>query len=85
MRAEFEISDAEEKTKREKDATSKPKLPKLKITKSKGTHLEWMQFWGQFEIEVDRLSLTPLTKLSYLKEFVDPKVMERLLMVCHLI
>ena len=44
MRSEFEKRDVEEKAKREKDATSKSKLPKLEITKFKETHLDWMRF-----------------------------------------
>ena len=33
-----------------------------------------MRFWGQFDVEIDRSNLTLVTKFSYLKEFVDPKV-----------
>ena len=42
--------------------------------KFKGTQLDWMQFWGQFDVEIDRSNLRPVTKFSYLKEFVNPKV-----------
>ena len=74
MRSELERKDVKEKTKREKDTISKRKLTKLEITKFKRTHLDWMQFWGQFDVEIDRSNLTPVTKFSYLKDFVNPKV-----------
>ena len=52
----------------------KVKLPKLEITKFKGTHLDWLRFWNQFENEIDKSHLSPVAKYSYLKEFVEPKV-----------
>ena len=33
-----------------------------------------MQFWGQFDVEIERSNLTSATKFSYLNKFVDPKV-----------
>ena len=50
------------------------KLPKLVITKFKGTHADWPRFWGQFEAEIDKSGVPQATKFSYLKELVDPKV-----------
>eukprot|EP00112_Aurelia_sp_Birch-Aquarium-sp1_P004317 Seg1487.14 transcript_id=Seg1487.14/GoldUCD/mRNA.D3Y31 product="hypothetical protein" protein_id=Seg1487.14/GoldUCD/D3Y31 len=38
------------------------KLPKLEITKFKGTHMDWFRFWSQFETEVDRQNIDPVTK-----------------------
>lgn len=29
------------------------KLPKLKITKFNGTHIDWFRFWNQFKAEID--------------------------------
>ena len=49
------------------------KLPKLEITKFKGTHIDWFRFWIQFEAEIDKQSIDPITKFNYLKEFLDPK------------
>ena len=43
-----------------------------------------MQFWGQFDVEIDRSNLTLVTKFSYLKEFVNPKV-RILIDGCHLL
>ena len=51
----------------------KVKLPKLEITNFKRNHLDWTRFWSQFETEIDRSSLSPVAKFSYLKEFLEPK------------
>ena len=50
----------------------KVKLPRLIISKFKGTSLDWLRFWSQFEMGVDRADITTVSKFSYLKEF-DPK------------
>ena len=50
------------------------KLPKLEITKFRGTHMDWFRFWSQFETEVDKQNIDPVTKFNYLKEFLEPKV-----------
>lgn len=50
------------------------KLPKLTITKFNGTSIDWMRFWGQFTEGIDKFEKAAVTKFSYLKEFVDPKV-----------
>ena len=42
------------------------KLPKLIITKFKGSHTDWLPFWNIFEAEID--------KCSDLKDLVEPKV-----------
>ena len=63
--------DLERKTRSEERSDAKPeikvKLPKLEITKFKGNHLDWMLFWNQFETKMDRSSLSPVAKFSYLK------------------
>ena len=46
----------------------------MEITKFNGTHLDWTRFWNQFSVEIDSSRLASVTKLSYLKEFVEPKV-----------
>ena len=50
------------------------KLPKLVITKFKGTHIDWLRFWSQFEAEVDAAEIAKVTKFSYLKELLEPKL-----------
>ena len=50
------------------------KLPKLVITKFGGELTDWPRFWNQFEAEIDRSEVAAVTKFSYLKELVNPKV-----------
>lgn len=57
-----------------KQPESKVKLPKLEITKFKGTHMDWFRFWNQYEVEIDKADISPVTKFSYLKELVIPTV-----------
>ena len=50
------------------------KLPKLEITKFRGELTDWPRFWSQFEAEIDKAEIAGVTKYSYLKELVDPKI-----------
>ena len=50
------------------------KLPKLSISRFRGTHLDFFRFWNTFETEVDKATIDPITKFNYLKEFLEPKV-----------
>ena len=50
------------------------KLPKLTITKFNGTYTDWVRFWGQFEVEIDRPDVPHVTKFSYLKELLSQNV-----------
>ena len=50
------------------------KLPKLVITKFSGELTDWPRFWNQFEAEINRTEVAAVTKFSYLKELVGPKV-----------
>ena len=52
----------------ENDLATNAKLPKLIITKFKGTHLDWKRFWNQFKAEIDSANIPQITKFSYLKE-----------------
>ena len=54
------------------------KMPKLVITKFDGTHQDWIRFWGQFEAQIDKSSVDPVTKFSYLKELVEVKVRKQI-------
>ena len=67
-------ADLERKTRKEERKDEKPGVKvKIEITKFKGNHLDWTHFWSQFETEVDRSSLSPVAKFSYLKEFRGTK------------
>ena len=76
----FEVRQALEKKAEmssERDAREnsvKVKLLKLIISKFEGTNLDWLRFWSQFEMEIDRADITTVSKFSYLKELVIPKV-----------
>ena len=50
------------------------KLPKLVITKFDGTCLHWFRFWNQFESEIDKAEIGSVSKFSYLKELLIPRV-----------
>ena len=52
----------------------KVKLPKLFITTFNDTYLDWFRFWNQFESDIEKSELSPVSKFSYLKELVTPKV-----------
>ena len=69
----FEKGLEEDKSKTTNQHTA-AKLPKLVIAKFQGTHLDWQRFWGQFVTEVDEADISPITKLSYLKSLLVPKV-----------
>ena len=50
------------------------KLPELVITKFDGSYMDWPRFWGQFSETIDKTSVAPITKFTYLRELVDKKV-----------
>ena len=50
------------------------KMPKLVISKFQGTPQDWIRFWGQFEAQIDKSTVDPVTKFSYLKDLVEVKV-----------
>ena len=61
---------------RGKDNNKDPKckLPHLVISQFNDTHIDYFRFWNQFETQIDKSELSPVTKLSHLKELVIPKV-----------
>ena len=69
MRKQFEKKEG--KTKEDPQA----KLPKLVISKFEGTALDGFTFWNQFETGIDQQDhISPVTKYSYLKEFLLPRL-----------
>ena len=50
------------------------KLPKLVISKFDGSFMDWPRFWGQFSEAIDKSSIAPISKLTYLLELLEPKV-----------
>ena len=49
------------------------KLPKLVITKFNGSFKDWPRFWGQFIEGINKSSVAPITKFTYLLELLVPK------------
>ena len=57
-----------------KEQSINAKLPKLQITRFNGTHTDWLRFWNQFKAEIDSADVPQITKFSYLKELLEPRV-----------
>ena len=43
------------------------------IIKFNGTHFDWFRFWNQFESDIEKSQLSPVSNFSYLKELVSQK------------
>ena len=54
--------------------TQSAKLPKLVISKFGGSCMNWPKFWGQFSEAIDKSSVAPITKFTYLLELLEPQV-----------
>ena len=50
------------------------KLPKLVITKFKGSYTDWPRFWGQYTKSIEKSGLASITKFSYLRELLSDNV-----------
>ena len=50
------------------------KLPKLIIKNFVGTSLDWFCFWNQFESEIGKAEIGPVSKFFYLKELLISRV-----------
>ena len=53
--------------------TQSAKLPKLVRTKFDGSCMNWTKFWGQFSKAIDKSSVAPITKFTYLSEQLQPQ------------
>ena len=83
LEIQMEVKMKEEREKEQKKKTNnllndcklfKTKLPKLVITKLDGTHFDWLRFWNQSQSQIDKCDLPQVSKFSYVKELVIPKV-----------
>ena len=74
MRMEMRNKYVDSEGKKSASESNKVKLPKLVISKFEGTALDWFRFWNQFETEIDKQDISPVTKFSCLKEFLFPQV-----------
>ena len=50
------------------------KLPRLVISKFNGNYTDWTRFWEQYEAGIGTTGIPNVTKFSYLKELLEPKV-----------
>ena len=62
------------KKKKSEERAAIVKLPKLTITKFVGTAIDGFRLWIQFETKTDEADINPVSKLSYLRELLIPKV-----------
>eukprot|EP00112_Aurelia_sp_Birch-Aquarium-sp1_P025483 Seg848.6 transcript_id=Seg848.6/GoldUCD/mRNA.D3Y31 product="hypothetical protein" protein_id=Seg848.6/GoldUCD/D3Y31 len=74
VKRRFEKEVAESRERSMKEQQGRVKLPKLVISKFQGIHIDWKRFWSQFETEIDKSDIAQVTKFSYLKEALVPKV-----------
>ena len=80
FQAELASAKAEDGSSQEKkegasgESQSMAKLPKLVISKYCGSYQDWPRFWGQFIETIDKTSIAPITKFTYLCELLDPKI-----------
>ena len=49
------------------------KLPKMTITVFDGSYGDWPRFWGQFSETINKTSVPPVTKFTYLRELLCDK------------
>ena len=82
MKYETELASAKVKAlntipqnaKGESQQNIRAKLPKLVISKFHGDFQDWQRFWGQFIETIDKTTMPPITKFTYLCELLDPKI-----------
>ena len=66
----------------ETSAITVAKLPKLVISKFDGSFMDWPRFWGQFSEAIDKSSIAPISKLTYLLELLEPLKLNVVLKPC---
>ena len=73
MKAELELSKTATEV-QECAGFKTAKLPKLEISKFEGSIMDWPRFWGQFDEAIGKSSIAPISKFTYLRELLGPKV-----------
>ena len=74
QKLEYEQRILEARENSNETTTKAAKMPKLVISKFNGTPQDWLRFGGQFEAEIENSNAHPVTKFSYLKEYLDSKI-----------
>ena len=70
MKAELELTQTKPEIQECSDFKT-AKLPKLIISKFDGSFMDWPRFWGQFIEVIDKSSIAPITKFTYLRELLS--------------
>ena len=68
LRYKYEASHKDEKAE-----LAEVKLPKLVITPFQANHPDWLRFWNEFNVEIEKSALPAVSKFGYLKELLAPK------------
>ena len=74
LQAELEAKSVNPPKSTSEDLNLQAKLPKLVITKYNESYADWPRFWGQFSETIDKTSVAPVTKFTYLRELLGDKV-----------
>ena len=73
MKAELELTKTAPEVQECSDFKT-AKLPKLVISKFDGSFMDWPRFWGQFRKAINKRSIAAITKFTYFRELLCPKV-----------
>ena len=72
MKAEMKKLKKTEERRGSREDEVRVKLTKLVISQLEGTHLDWFRFQNQYETQIDKSGISPISKFSYLKELLAP-------------
>ena len=78
MKAELELTQTKPEIQECSDFKT-AKLPNLVISKFGGSFMDWPRFWGQFIEAIDKSSIAPITKFTYLRELLSSEELRELL------
>ena len=74
LQAEHLKAESKEPTSSENSVSQlRAKLPKMTITVFDGSYGDWPRFWGQFSETINKTSVPPVTKFTYLRELLCDK------------
>ena len=63
--------------------TQTVKLQKYTITPFRGDYKDWLRFWNQFSVEIDKSGIAEISKFNYLLELVKDKPRDDILGLPH--
>ena len=74
MKAEMKRLRKTEERRGSREDAVRVNLPKLVISRFEGTHPDWSRFWKQYETQIDKSGLSPVSRLLHLNKLLAPKV-----------